>query len=105
MHCWFARDITTAMLVFKNWELNYFHANSAKTKLCCTDHQHGPLVTLVANQEQETSNKLMLLELIVFANVMSHQAILHVASQQAYGIHVANQMTESHNRGRVFESQ
>ena len=35
-YCWFARDVTAAMLVVKNkgisllWELLYFHANSSR---------------------------------------------------------------------------
>ena len=50
-YCWFARDVTAAMLVVKNksisllWELNSIFMEILWEKLYCIDPQHGRLVT------------------------------------------------------------
>ena len=50
-YCWFARDVTAAMLVVNNksvslrWELNSIFMQILRQKLYCFDHQHGRLVT------------------------------------------------------------
>ena len=52
MVCWFARDVTVAMLVVKNKSIFlllgtelHFHVNSSTKKFYCIDPQHVRLVT------------------------------------------------------------
>ena len=58
MTCWFARDVTAAMLVVKNksvsllWELNSISCKLFEKIFCCIDHQDGRLVTWL-----ETKNR------------------------------------------------
>ena len=50
-YCWFASDVTAAMLVVKNkrvslrWEINSILMQILQKKFSCIDHQHGRLVT------------------------------------------------------------
>ena len=50
-HCWFARDVTAAILEVKNkafsssGNLTLFSCKFVKKILCCIDLQHGRLVT------------------------------------------------------------
>ena len=55
--CWFASDVTAAMLGVKNksvslrWEMNSILMQILPKNFFCIDHQHGRLVTRFANQE------------------------------------------------------
>ena len=57
-NCWFARDVTAAMLVVKNKSLSlpgtklYFQVNSS-SKNSIVDHQHGRLVTWLQTKKIE----------------------------------------------------
>ena len=50
-HCWFARDVTAAMLVVKNksisllWELKSIFIKFFEEIFFCFDPQHGRLIT------------------------------------------------------------
>ena len=50
-YCWFANDVTAAMLVVKNkrvslrWEMNSILMQILQKNFFCIDHQHGRLVT------------------------------------------------------------
>ena len=50
-YCWFASDVTAAMLVVKNkrvyfrWEMNSILMQILQKNFFCIDHQHGRLVT------------------------------------------------------------
>ena len=50
-YCWFASDVTAAMMVVKNnsislrWEMHSILMQILQKNLFCIDHQHGHLVT------------------------------------------------------------
>ena len=53
-NCWFARDVTAAVLVVKNKSISllYFQVNSS-SKNSFVDHQHGRLVTWLQTKKIE----------------------------------------------------
>ena len=73
-YCWFARDVTAAMLVVKNksvslrWELNSIFMQILRQKLYCIDHQHGRLVTWLQTKNTYTKH----ISLTVHSQTMLH---------------------------------
>ena len=65
--CWFASDVTAAMLVVKNkrvslrWEMNSILMQILQKSFFCIDHQHGRLVTWLQTKnttiQESCSNK------------------------------------------------
>ena len=57
-YCWFASDVTTAMLVVKNksvslrWEMNSILMQILPKIFFCIDHQHGHLVTWLQTKNE-----------------------------------------------------
>ena len=60
LNCWFASDVTTAMLVVKinsislRWEMNSILMQIYQKSLFCIDHQHGRLVTWLQTKNNKT---------------------------------------------------
>ena len=61
-YCWFASDVTAAMLVVKNkrvslrWEMNSILMQILQKNFFCIDHQHGRLVTWLQTKNFQKNN-------------------------------------------------
>ena len=75
-YCWFASDVTAAMLVVKNkrvslrWEMNSILMQILQKNFFCINHQHGRLVTwlqtknMFKNVNRPDRSRFLLLSLI-----------------------------------------
>ena len=71
LYCWFASDVTVAMLVVKNkgislhWEMNSILIQIWQKNFFCIDHQHGRFVTWL-----QTENLKFIINVLVFTTTV-----------------------------------
>ena len=70
-YCWFARDVTAAMLVVKNksitllWELTLFSCKFFEEIFFCFDPQHGRLVTWLQTKNRYYYSIIIIIIVII----------------------------------------
>ena len=91
-YCWFASDVTAAMLVVKNksislrWEMNSILMQILQKNFFCIDHQHGRLVTWLQTKNYKVKGFSSLLVCFAFIFCRLVTFIRYIGVDFTYGV-------------------